>query len=93
MSSDRKESVVEDATLKLRQELTGASGPRALVKNIKVFELACFACLGGFVYGYNQGVFSGILTMTSFNERMETISFCSSSVRPLTRDRHGRLGQ
>ncbi|KAL8760264.1 MAG: hypothetical protein Q9199_000163 [Rusavskia elegans] len=47
MSSDRKESVVEDATLKLRQELTGASGPRALVKNIKVFGLACFACLGG----------------------------------------------
>ncbi|KAL8849505.1 MAG: hypothetical protein Q9221_005512 [Calogaya cf. arnoldii] len=65
MSPDRKESVVEDATLKLRQSLTGASGPKALVKNGKVFGLACFACLGGFVYGYNQGVFSGILTMNS----------------------------
>ncbi|KAL8668314.1 MAG: hypothetical protein Q9168_007053 [Polycauliona sp. 1 TL-2023] len=70
MSSERKASIVEDATLKLRQELTGASGPMALVKNIKVFGLACFACLGGFVYGYNQGVFSGILTMTSFSGEM-----------------------
>lgn len=47
MASDRKASVVEDATLGLRQELTGASGPMALVKNLKVFGLACFACLGG----------------------------------------------
>ncbi|KAL8881434.1 MAG: hypothetical protein Q9198_001367 [Flavoplaca austrocitrina] len=46
MSSERKESIIEDATLKLRQELTGASGPRALVKNSKVFGLSCFACLG-----------------------------------------------
>lgn len=42
----------------------------ALVKNIKVFGIACFACLGGFVYGYNQGVFSGILTMASFGTHM-----------------------
>ncbi|KAL9602073.1 MAG: hypothetical protein Q9219_002069 [cf. Caloplaca sp. 3 TL-2023] len=47
MASDRKGSVIEDATLNLRKELTGASGPMALVKNIKVFGIACFACLGG----------------------------------------------
>ncbi|KAL8721295.1 MAG: hypothetical protein Q9225_001999 [Loekoesia sp. 1 TL-2023] len=40
MAPDRKGSIVEDATLGLRQELTGASGPMALVKNIKVFGLA-----------------------------------------------------
>ena len=47
MTPDRKTSVVEDAALVLRQELTGASGPLALIKNIKVFGIACFACLGG----------------------------------------------
>ena len=30
-----------------RQALKGASGPMALVKNSKVFGIACFACLGG----------------------------------------------
>jgi len=64
------QSGVDGAALARRQALTGASGPAALVKNIKVFGIACFACLGGFVYGYNQGVFSGILTMTSFGNHM-----------------------
>ena len=64
------DSGVDDTALARRQALTGASGPMALVKNIKVFGIACFACLGGFVYGYNQGVFSGILTMTSFGTHM-----------------------
>ncbi|KAF5851097.1 hypothetical protein GGP41_010746 [Bipolaris sorokiniana] len=38
----------------------------ALVKDAKVFGIACFVCLGGSLYGYNQGVFSGVLTMNSF---------------------------
>lgn len=50
MASGRKEPTVENVTQRLRQELTGASGPAALVKNIKVFWIACFACLGGSVY-------------------------------------------
>lgn len=55
--------------LQRRQALQGTSGPAALVKNAKVFGIACFACLGGLLYGYNQGVFSGVLTMSSFDER------------------------
>lgn len=55
-----------DAAMIRRQELMGASGPRALVKNGKVFLIALFACLGGVLYGYNQGMFSGILAMPSF---------------------------
>jgi hypothetical protein len=47
----------------------GASGPRALVKNFKVFSIALVACLGGVLYGYNQGMFSGILAMPSFGKR------------------------
>ena len=64
------DSGVESAALLRRQALTGASGPGALVKNVKVFGIACFACLGGLVYGYNQGVISGILTMPSFSRHM-----------------------
>jgi hypothetical protein len=59
----------ESAALERRRALTGTSGPMALLKNIKVFGIACFACLGGLLYGYNQGVFSGVLTMTAFKER------------------------
>ncbi|KAH9880204.1 hypothetical protein IAQ61_000493 [Plenodomus lingam] len=60
----------EAAALARRQALSGGTGPMALVKNARVFGIACFACLGGLLYGYNQGVFSGVLTMTSFKEHM-----------------------
>jgi hypothetical protein len=59
----------EAAAFAKRQALIGVSGPLALFKNIKVFSIACFACLGGLLYGYNQGVFSGVLTMPAFKER------------------------
>lgn len=39
------------AALARRQALAGSSGPAALVKNIRVFGIACFACLGGLLYG------------------------------------------
>lgn len=62
---------VESAALQKRVALTGAkTGPLALFNNLKVFGIACFACLGGLLYGYNQGVFSGVLVMHSFQERM-----------------------
>jgi len=60
-----------DAALKRRQALMGQSGPRALVKNRKVFSIALFACLGGVLYGYNQGMFSGILAMPSFGKQTD----------------------
>lgn len=59
----------EQAALARRKALSGASGPMALMKNLRVFGIACFACLGGLLYGYNQGVFSGVLTMSSFKQR------------------------
>jgi hypothetical protein len=60
----------EAAAAERRRQMTGATGPSALLRNIKVFGIACFACLGGLLYGYNQGVFSGVLTMTSFKNGM-----------------------
>jgi len=59
----------DTAALQARQALQGKAGPMALVTNAKVFGIACFACLGGLLYGYNQGVFSGVLAMHNFNAR------------------------
>jgi len=53
-----------------RKSLAGDTGPLALLKNLRVFGIACFACLGGLLYGYNQGVFSGVLTMPAFKHHM-----------------------
>ncbi|KAI8654604.1 hypothetical protein NCS57_01207000 [Fusarium keratoplasticum] len=65
-----KATTAYDVALQRRQALMGASGARALIKNFKVFRIAAFACIGGILYGYNQGMFSGILTMASFGRHM-----------------------
>jgi hypothetical protein len=57
-----------------RKALNSPAGPMALMRNLKVFGIACFACLGGLLYGYNQGVFSGVLVMTSFKQRKSNCS-------------------
>lgn len=83
-----KATTTYDVALQRRQALMGASGARALIKNFKVFRIAAFACIGGILYGYNQGMFSGILTMASFGRRM---SLAPVNDQPLTCCRHGRL--
>ena len=71
-----------NAALKRRQEMMGASGPMALVKNFKVFRIALFACIGGILYGYNQGMFSGVLAMPAFKSRKRRI-IIPVTIRPL----------
>lgn len=73
---------VYDLALKKRQALMGASGPAALVKNSKVFLIACFACIGGLLYGYNQSMFGSILVMPSFMSR-KLIVIARSERKPL----------
>ncbi|ESK94686.1 sugar transporter [Moniliophthora roreri MCA 2997] len=53
-----------------RKALAGEAGWAGLVRNRRVFAIAVFASLGGLLYGYNQGVFSGVLNMHSFKDRM-----------------------
>ncbi|KAH9838602.1 general substrate transporter [Rhodofomes roseus] len=53
-----------------RRTLAGQSGFAGLVHNRKIFAIAVFASLGGMLYGYNQGVFSSVLTMYTFDQRM-----------------------
>jgi MFS family permease len=70
MAPAGKPSQFSDAALQHRMALAGAGGPKTILKNLRVFGVACFACIGGLLYGYNQGVFSGVLTMTSFGDHM-----------------------
>lgn len=66
-----KASQFSDAALQHRLELAGKrSGFALLFANARVFGITCFACIGGLLYGYNQGVFSGILTMPAFERHM-----------------------
>ncbi len=81
---------VYDIALKRREALMGASGPLALVKNGRVFLIACFACIGGLLYGYNQGVFSGVLTMNNFMKRWYS-SFTTTDRSLISILRHGQL--
>lgn len=53
-----------------RRILQGKSGWAGLVANRKTFAIAVFASLGGLLYGYNQGVFSSVLDMYNFDQRM-----------------------
>lgn len=75
----------QSAALEKRKQLAGGSGPSALLKNLKVFGIACFACLGGLLYGYNQGVFSGVLTMPAFKNRKLPYKCILKEGRSLTR--------
>ncbi|KAF5313019.1 hypothetical protein D9619_003853 [Psilocybe cf. subviscida] len=53
-----------------RRELAGRSAHAGFTQNRRVFAVTIFASLGGFLYGYNQGVFSGVLPMHSFVNQM-----------------------
>ncbi|KAI0070424.1 general substrate transporter [Panus rudis PR-1116 ss-1] len=57
-----------------RRQLAGQSGWAGLVHNRRVFFIAVFASLGGLLYGYNQGVLSGVLNMTDFKRMMGPVA-------------------
>ncbi|KAJ5906903.1 uncharacterized protein N7473_003819 [Penicillium subrubescens] len=54
-----------------RRQFAGEPGFKGLVSNGRTFAIALFASLGGLLYGYNQGMFSSILTMSSFQREIE----------------------
>ncbi|TFK37697.1 general substrate transporter [Crucibulum laeve] len=84
MSSHRK--VPPSPTLHSHSEQvivrrTTSSGIRGLVEERRIFGLALFCTIGGFLYGYNLGVFGGILVMSNFQRKFPSIS--SSSMQGL----------
>ncbi|KAH7888933.1 general substrate transporter [Phlebopus sp. FC_14] len=46
--------------------MEGHVGFRGLFQNVFVLGVTCFATLGGFLFGYDQGVVSNVLAMESF---------------------------
>jgi hypothetical protein len=63
-----------------RARYAGPGGMKGIISNGKTSSIALFAALGGFVYGYNQGMFGQILTMTAFTRHVSSTTSSSSSV-------------
>lgn len=53
-----------------RAKYAGPVGMKGIIANGKTSAIATFAALGGFVYGYNQGMFGQILTMEAFTRHV-----------------------
>ncbi|QDS67451.1 hypothetical protein FKW77_000590 [Venturia effusa] len=52
----------------------GPSGYKGLIKEPYIFGLSCFASIGGLLFGYDQGVISGVLVMNSFGRIFPTLA-------------------
>ncbi|GLB45035.1 putative major facilitator superfamily, sugar transporter (TC 2.A.1.1) family protein [Lyophyllum shimeji] len=62
--------LVQGAAAQRRAELYhGKVGVSALLKNKKALAVAAFASIGGFLYGYQQGVLGGSFTKPSFKSK------------------------
>ncbi|KAJ5484707.1 hypothetical protein N7539_004695 [Penicillium diatomitis] len=66
-----------------RAQLAGPAGVKGLVSNLRTLAIAVFASLGGFVYGYNQGMFGQILNMSSFSNTVHPESISDTTTRGL----------
>ncbi|KAF9889719.1 hypothetical protein FE257_007025 [Aspergillus nanangensis] len=52
----------------------GDAGYKGLVQNPFLLFLSCFASIGGVLYGYDQGVISGVLVMNNFAKQFPTLA-------------------
>ncbi|SPN99939.1 related to transporter (major facilitator superfamily) [Cephalotrichum gorgonifer] len=52
----------------------GPSGIKGLAREPYIFFLACFASIGGVLFGYDQGVISGVLVMNNFGKQFPTLA-------------------
>ncbi|OGM48160.1 hypothetical protein ABOM_002883 [Aspergillus bombycis] len=52
----------------------GPTGYKGIINEPRIFGLACFASIGGFLFGYDQGVISGVLVMNNFAKHFPTLT-------------------
>ncbi|KAG5639639.1 hypothetical protein H0H81_008800 [Sphagnurus paluster] len=66
-------NLARGAAAQRRAELYhGNFGIEALLKNKKAVAVAAFASIGGFLYGYQQGVLGGTFTKPAFQSKFPT---------------------
>ncbi|KAJ3546736.1 hypothetical protein NMY22_g1937 [Coprinellus aureogranulatus] len=71
------------ASLPVTDTPASAGGLKAIWREKHVLSLALFSNLGGFLYGYNLGVFSGILVMSNFERNFPSITTDSVTMKGL----------
>ncbi|KAH9223891.1 sugar transporter [Leptodontidium sp. 2 PMI_412] len=52
----------------------GPAGYKGLVKEPYIFFISCFASIGGVLFGYDQGVISGVLVMSNFAKNFPSLA-------------------
>ncbi|KAF8854257.1 sugar transporter [Acephala macrosclerotiorum] len=52
----------------------GPAGYKGLVKEPFIFFISCFASIGGVLFGYDQGVISGVLVMNNFGKHFPLLA-------------------
>ncbi|KAF7550240.1 hypothetical protein G7Z17_g5846 [Cylindrodendrum hubeiense] len=52
----------------------GEAGYKGLIREPYIFFLACFASIGGVLFGYDQGVISGVLVMNNFAKQFPLLA-------------------
>jgi predicted MFS family arabinose efflux permease len=74
---------IETDLQKRRAQYAGGSGFHGMIANPHVCAIAVFASLGGLVYGYNQGMFGQVLSMTSFQKASGTSGITNATLSSL----------
>ncbi|MCJ1234213.1 hypothetical protein MMC14_002172 [Varicellaria rhodocarpa] len=69
-STESKTSTVIHDVAVARQKLAGSTGPLVLTNDFYALKITAFPCLRGSLYGFNQGVFGGVLAMDNFKRHM-----------------------
>ncbi|KAK9474065.1 general substrate transporter [Dipodascopsis tothii] len=64
-----------------RERLAGKGGFAGILENVRLFLTVFTVSLGALLYGYNQGMFSQILTMNSFKREVEYSSIANPMVK------------